>query len=135
MREVHPILWKVLKFNVDSAHAASDMLVLLSWATGIYTACVQSNPDFTSAPAWAPLLGSMAVLLDFLLDEDVKAKSSLQKSALVRTRRALRIVRAASVKECAEINVCSSLCSQNPALLPTVVKTLISRAKIGRSGQ
>ncbi len=98
MRVVHPVLWKVLKSCADSAHAASDMLVLLSWATGIYTACVQSNPNFTSAPAWGPLLGSMAVLLDFLLDEDVKAKSSLQKSALVRTRRALRIVRTTLVE-------------------------------------
>ncbi|KAJ3552008.1 hypothetical protein NM688_g4384 [Phlebia brevispora] len=103
-------LWhEVHKFSKGpSAHAATDMLVLLSWACGIYTTSVQSNPDFTSSPAWSPLVGSMAILLDFLLDADVKAKPSVVKSALVRTRRALRT---------------------KLALLPLVVKTAISRVK------
>ena len=87
------VAWYEVLMSCDlSAHAASDMLVLLSWTTGIYSACVQSNADFTSSPAWGPLLGSIAVLLDLLLDESLRAKSSVQKSALVRARRALRTV-------------------------------------------
>lgn len=70
------------------------MFILLSWCSGIYTICLEHNEHFTSSPAWSPLVGSMATLLDLILDKTNRAKASIQKSALVRTRRALRSVSA-----------------------------------------
>ena len=72
---------------------AADMFVLLSWCCGLCAACLDSNPDFPQSRAWQVLLGCMASLVDMLLDPATRAKKSLQKSALVRTRRALRHVR------------------------------------------
>lgn len=68
------------------------MFVLLSWCCGLYVACLECNPDFTKSRSWTALLGIMASLVDMLLDPATRAKKSLQKSALVRTRRALRYV-------------------------------------------
>ncbi|PSR76114.1 hypothetical protein PHLCEN_2v8664 [Hermanssonia centrifuga] len=92
----------------SSAYPPSDMLVLLSWACGIYVSCLKCNPDFTSSPAWSPLVGTMAVLLDLLLDKSARVKHAVQKSALVRTRRALR---------------------SGPDKLPSVMRVLMSQAK------
>ncbi|THG98438.1 hypothetical protein EW026_g3754 [Hermanssonia centrifuga] len=92
----------------SSAYPPSDMLVLLSWACGIYVSCLKCNPDFTSSPAWSPLVGTMAVLLDLLLDKSARVKHAVQKSALVRTRRALR---------------------SDPDKLPSVMRVLMSQAK------
>ena len=68
------------------------MFVLLGWCCGTYSICLEHNENFTSYPAWSPLVGTMAVLLDLILDKTNRAKASIQKSALVRTRRALRSV-------------------------------------------
>ena len=68
------------------------MFVLLSWCCGLYITCLECSPDFPSNRAWPILLGLTASLVDMLLDPSTHAKKSLQKSALVRTRRALRHV-------------------------------------------
>ncbi|RDX47550.1 ARM repeat-containing protein [Lentinus brumalis] len=92
----------------SSSHAAADMLVLLSWCCGLYTACLECNPDFPKSPSWTALLGVMASLVDMLLDPSTHSKKSLQKSALVRTRRALR---------------------HSPENLPAVMRTLLGLTK------
>ncbi|KAI0657693.1 ARM repeat-containing protein [Cubamyces menziesii] len=92
----------------SSSHMAADMFVLLSWCCGLYAACLDSNPDFPQSRAWQVLLGCMASLVDMLLDPATRAKKSLQKSALVRTRRALR---------------------HRPEVLPVVMKTLLGLVK------
>lgn len=84
------------RFSVNtphSSHAAADMFVLLSWCCGLYVACLECNPDFPQTRSWTALLGNMAILVDMILDPSTRSKKSLQKSALVRTRRALRYVR------------------------------------------
>ncbi|KAI0800349.1 ARM repeat-containing protein [Fomes fomentarius] len=92
----------------SSAHAAADMFVLLSWCCGLYVACLQCNPDFVKSRSWSALLGITTTLLELLLDPASRAKKSIQKSALVRTRRALRY---------------------SPEILPTVMNTLLSITK------
>ncbi|KAH9856756.1 ARM repeat-containing protein [Lenzites betulinus] len=92
----------------SSSHAAADLFVLLSWCCGLYAACLDSNPDFTSSRSWTALLGIMAALVEMLLDPAARSKKSLQKSTLVHTRRALR---------------------HRPDILPTVMKTLLGLAK------
>lgn len=72
-----------------SSYAPADVFVLLSWSCGLYTVCLHAQPSFASTHQWKGLVGSMALLLNFLLGES-RTKSSMQKSALVRTRRALR---------------------------------------------
>ncbi|EKM53603.1 uncharacterized protein PHACADRAFT_125439 [Phanerochaete carnosa HHB-10118-sp] len=91
-----------------SAYPPADMLVLLSWCAGIYSVCVEHNPHFTSSVPWSPLVGSMATLLDLILDKANRAKPSVQKGALVRARRALR---------------------SSPRDIHSVIETLITRAK------
>ncbi|KAL4249154.1 TOG domain-containing protein [Abortiporus biennis] len=103
------LVHEVKKFlKGPSSFAASDMLVLLSWSCGIYSTCLRVNADFSKSKAWEPLLTVIASLLDSLLDENTKVKSSIQKSALVRTRRALR---------------------SSPEHLTTVMQALISISK------
>ncbi|KAI0343486.1 ARM repeat-containing protein [Trametopsis cervina] len=91
-----------------SAYPSADMLVLLSWLCGIYSTCVKYNAEFALSPPWISLVASMATLLDLLLDDSLKTKPNVRKSALVRTRRALR---------------------SHPQHLPTVVKTLVATGK------
>jgi hypothetical protein len=67
------------------------LFVLLNWAYGIYTICVKQNENFPTSPAFKALVGSMALLLDMVL-ESSKSKDTLKRGALVRTRRALRSV-------------------------------------------
>ncbi|RPD57344.1 ARM repeat-containing protein [Lentinus tigrinus ALCF2SS1-7] len=74
----------------SSSHAAADMFVLLNWCCGLYVACLECNPDFPQSRCWTALLGIMASLVDMILDPSTRSKKSLQKSARVRTRRALR---------------------------------------------
>lgn len=75
-----------------SAYPAADKLVLLSWLCEIYSVGLKYNAGLTSEPSWTPLVSAIAVLLDLILDDTTKIKSSVRKSALVRTRRALRLV-------------------------------------------
>ncbi|OBZ65072.1 Translational activator GCN1 [Grifola frondosa] len=91
-----------------SSHAAADMFVLLGWCCGLYVACLQSNPEFTSSRCWEVLVGVMASLVDMLLDPSTRTKHSIQKSSLVRTRRALR---------------------SKPEQLPVIMRTLLRLAK------
>ncbi|KAI0366693.1 ARM repeat-containing protein [Pilatotrama ljubarskyi] len=98
----------------SSSHAAADMFVLLSWCCGLYVACLDSNPDFPKTRSWQALLGIMATLVDMLIDPATRAKKPLQKSALVRTRRALR---------------------HRPEALPLVMKSLLALAKTMPSPQ
>ncbi|OCH93463.1 ARM repeat-containing protein [Obba rivulosa] len=91
-----------------NSYASADMFVLLSWTCGLYISCVKTNPNFASTPSWESLLGVMATLVDLLLNESVRVKPSVQKSALVRTRRALRA---------------------SPTNIPVVIRTLTSRSK------
>ncbi|KAI0688462.1 ARM repeat-containing protein [Cytidiella melzeri] len=91
-----------------SAYPSTDMLVLLSWLCGIYSTCLNCNPDFASSSSWTLLIGAMATSLDLLLDGSLKTKPSVQKSAVVRSRRALR---------------------SHPQHITTAITTLIARAK------
>ncbi|KAI0757516.1 ARM repeat-containing protein [Daedaleopsis nitida] len=91
----------------SSSHAAADMFVLLSWCCGLYVACLDCSPDFTISRSWTVLIGVMASLMNMLLDPSTHAKKSLHKSALVRSRRALR---------------------HSPETLPVVMKTLLRLA-------
>ncbi|KAA1470496.1 ARM repeat-containing protein [Dentipellis sp. KUC8613] len=91
-----------------NSYAPADLFVLLSWCCGLYIACVKSNPLFSSSVSWNKLVGSIAVLLDLLLNPSTRAKPAIQKSALVRTRRALRSA---------------------PPLIRVVMKTLLALSK------
>ncbi|KAF8131842.1 armadillo-type protein [Boletus edulis] len=73
-----------------SSYAAADLFVLLNWSCGLYTTCTSANPDVVSSDAWRVLTGILATLLDLLLNPSIRSKPTMQKSALVRTRRALR---------------------------------------------
>ncbi|CCM02945.1 uncharacterized protein FIBRA_05060 [Fibroporia radiculosa] len=75
-----------------SSYASADIFVLLSWCCGLYTVCLQCSPDFvtTSSIAWNGLISVIANLVDLVLDDSTRIKPSIRKSALVRTRRALR---------------------------------------------
>ncbi|KAK0212097.1 armadillo-type protein [Desarmillaria ectypa] len=77
------------KLSSSSACAPSDLFTLLSWCCGIYTICIQHNPEFLETQSWNALLGSTALLLDMISDSS-RAKESLKHAALVRTRRAFR---------------------------------------------
>ena len=79
-------------FRLLSSYAPSDIYVLLSWACGLYTVCVKHNSDFITSNYWRVLVGSMALLVDMLM-ESTQAKPSLKHGGLVLTRRALRSVR------------------------------------------
>ncbi|KAF9479098.1 ARM repeat-containing protein [Pholiota conissans] len=80
---------KLAKKGSADSYAPSDLFVLLSWSCGLYTVCVKHNPDFPKSNPWRALIGSLALVLD-MLTESSKAKPSLKKGGLVRTRRALR---------------------------------------------
>ncbi|KAH9925947.1 ARM repeat-containing protein [Epithele typhae] len=73
-----------------SSCAAADIFVLLSWSCGLYVICLDCDPEFPTSRAWPVLLAIMACLVDMLLDPTTPGKKSIHKSALVRTRRALR---------------------------------------------
>jgi hypothetical protein len=77
-------------FRPLSSYAPSDIYVLLSWACGLYTVCVKHNPDFITSNSWRVLVGSMALLLDMLM-ESTQAKPSLKHGGLVLTRRCFTI--------------------------------------------
>ncbi|KAF5354845.1 hypothetical protein D9756_005584 [Leucocoprinus leucothites] len=77
------------KRNSADSYAPADLFVLLSWGCGIYAICVKQNEQFSSTPPFKALVGSIALLLDMVL-ESSKAKGTLKRGALTRTRRALR---------------------------------------------
>ncbi|KAJ3828802.1 translational activator GCN1 [Lentinula raphanica] len=77
------------KRGSSSSYAPSNLFVLLEWCSGLYTVCLEANPQFTESPAWKSLVGSIAILLDMICESD-RAKPSLKNGALVRVRRALR---------------------------------------------
>lgn len=79
--------------SVSSSYASSNVFVLLSWCCSIYSECLSINPDFPSTSSWNVLLGAFATLIGILLDNSAHTKPAVRKSALVRTRRALRSVR------------------------------------------
>ncbi|KAH9175038.1 ARM repeat-containing protein [Lactarius sanguifluus] len=73
-----------------NSHAPTEAFSLLCWCCGLYAVVVRHSPDFPSSVSWVSLVTFMAPLLDILLQSSTRAKSSVQKSAIVRTRRALR---------------------------------------------
>ncbi|KAH9007605.1 ARM repeat-containing protein [Lactarius deliciosus] len=73
-----------------NSHAPTEAFSLLCWCCGLYAVVVRHSPDFPSSVSWISLVTFMAPLLDILLQSSTRAKSSVQKSAIVRTRRALR---------------------------------------------
>lgn len=79
-----------IALHLRSAYAPADLFVLLTWSCGLYTTCLAAAPDFVSSDAWPVLAGILATLLDLLLHPSTRSKPTMQKSALVRTRRALR---------------------------------------------
>ena len=74
----------------SSSYAAADIFVLLSWSCGLYTTCLSASQDFVSTDSWPVLSGILATLLDIQLSPSTRSKPTMQNSALVRTRRALR---------------------------------------------
>jgi hypothetical protein len=94
--------------TASSSYAAADLFVLLSWACGLYTTSLAASPDLASSDAWRVLTGVLATLLDLQLNPSTQSKPTMQKSALVRTRRALRSA---------------------PKQLHLLISTLVSQAK------
>lgn len=84
------IVPRLLSFFFSSSYAAADLFVLLNWSCGLYTTCLAASPDFVSSDGWRALTGIFATLLDLQLAPSTRSKPTMQKSALVRTRRALR---------------------------------------------
>ncbi|KAK1228592.1 translational activator of GCN4 [Marasmius sp. AFHP31] len=95
----------------SSSYAPSNLYVLLSWACGLYTVCLQSNPTFAEPQSWKSILSSIAILLDMLCSSQ-QAKPSLKNGGLVVTRRALRSA---------------------GSRIPDVISTLLSLSKAGQS--
>ncbi|KZT22524.1 ARM repeat-containing protein [Neolentinus lepideus HHB14362 ss-1] len=96
------------KRGATGSLAASNMYVLLSWSCGLYSVCLESNPNFVSSQSWEVLVRVIALLTDLVRHPGTRSKHALQKSALVRTRRALR---------------------SHPERLPALMETLIRQAK------
>ncbi|EIN06629.1 ARM repeat-containing protein [Punctularia strigosozonata HHB-11173 SS5] len=93
-----------------SSYAATDRFVLLSWTCGVYTVCLQTNPDFPSVSSqpWNALLGVLAILIESILDPTGSTKPSIRQSSLTRTRRAFR---------------------SSPKSLPLTMSTLVTLSK------
>ncbi|KAG2158689.1 armadillo-type protein [Suillus bovinus] len=96
------------KRGSPSTYAPSNIFVLLSWTCGLYATCLRFSPGFTSSPPWKVLVEIFATLLDMQLNRSTRTKPTMQKSAFVRTRRALRSA---------------------PEELPTLMATLVAQAK------
>ncbi|KAF8911690.1 armadillo-type protein [Gymnopilus junonius] len=111
------------KGNSDS-YAPSDLFVLLSWSCGLYTICVKHNPHFPASSSWRVLVGSLAVLLD-MLTESTKAKFSLKKGSLVRTRRALR-TEGSKIPEVISTLLSMSKTNQTPTRLAMLIGVSVS---------
>jgi hypothetical protein len=75
-----------------SSMAPANLFALLSWCCALYAVLVRYSTTFRSSALWTSLATSMATLLDLLRQPSTRAKSSIQKGAVVRTRRALRSV-------------------------------------------
>ncbi|KZV66749.1 ARM repeat-containing protein [Peniophora sp. CONT] len=71
-----------------SGHASGSILVLLSWAAGLYTVVLHADGAWSHTAA--TLLGALAVLLDAVLGEGKKTRGAVRKAAEARARRALR---------------------------------------------
>ncbi|KAH7908270.1 armadillo-type protein [Hygrophoropsis aurantiaca] len=99
---------RISRRGTPSSYASADIFVLLSWSCGLYTQCLQISPDFSSSDSWPVLVEILAILLDLQLNQSSRTKPTMQKSALVRTRRALRSA---------------------PNNLPVLMNTLIAQAK------
>jgi hypothetical protein len=80
------------KGSGPATYASTDLFVLLSWCCGIYEVCTKSAEDFPAARAWPILVGLIATLSDLLLSPASRTKPAIQKTTIVRTRRALRSV-------------------------------------------
>ncbi|KAG1774599.1 armadillo-type protein [Suillus placidus] len=98
----------IAKRGSPSTYAPADIFVLLSWACGLYATCLRSSPGFTSSPPWKVLVEIFATLFDMQLNRSTRTKPTMQKSAFVRTRRALRSA---------------------PEELPVLMATLVAQAK------
>ncbi|KIJ63493.1 hypothetical protein HYDPIDRAFT_175892 [Hydnomerulius pinastri MD-312] len=99
---------RISKRGSPSSYAPADIFVLLNWSCGLYTTCLKSSANFVSSESWSVLIGILAELLDLQLNRSTRMKPTMQKSALVRTRRALRSA---------------------PEQLPTLMSTLITQTK------
>ena len=73
-----------------SGHASASILVLLSWAAGLYAVVVHADGTW-SHTAFA-LLNALALLLDAVLGPAAKSRAAVRKAAEGRARRALRSV-------------------------------------------
>ncbi|KDQ20094.1 hypothetical protein BOTBODRAFT_101949 [Botryobasidium botryosum FD-172 SS1] len=91
-----------------NASALSNQYVLLTWMCSLYGVCLALDSSFTSRPVWTSTVRVLATLLDSILGADSKSKGSIQKSATVITRRAVR---------------------KNSAAIPNLIETLLSLAK------
>ncbi|KAH7883448.1 armadillo-type protein [Phlebopus sp. FC_14] len=103
---------RMLKRGSPSSYAPADIFILLSWSCGLYTTCLRCSPHFVSSGSWPVLVGILAALLDLQLNRSTRTKPTMHKSALVRTRRALRSA---------------------PEHLATLMTTLIAQAKTSQT--
>ncbi|KAF9234000.1 armadillo-type protein [Melanogaster broomeanus] len=94
--------------SLSSSYAPADIFVLLNWTCGLYTTCLRSSANFVTSDSWRVLIGILSALLDMQLNRSTRTKPTMQKSALVRTRRALRSA---------------------PETLPILMSALVTQAK------
>lgn len=118
--------------SLCSAYAPSNIFVLLSWSCGLYTVCVKHNSQFSASNSWRVLIGSMALLLD-MITESTKAKPSVKKGALVRTRRALRSVSVSGFPSKVQPVFLRLLTSKDGAKIPEVISTLLTLLKTNQT--
>jgi hypothetical protein len=109
---------------VFSSHAPTDFFSLLCWCCGLYTVVIHYPSISSSSPPWTSLTAIMTTLLDLLLQPSTRAKPSVRKSAVVRTRRALRSVNMTFVFLGQAL-----IFFQSPTHLPYVMNALLAQSK------
>lgn len=77
--------------KMAGAVSAAQISVLFAWVCNLYTLILSLDGNFTKTNSWSKLVSAFAILFDLLLDSTTPIKLSLQKSAIVQARRAIRL--------------------------------------------
>lgn len=77
----------------SSSSAPANQFVLLNWACVLYETLLKTDVKPPAAKPFTTLVGVIASMLDCLLDKSMRVKDTIRKGAVVRTRRAIRMVR------------------------------------------
>ncbi|KAF9232420.1 hypothetical protein BU15DRAFT_67476 [Melanogaster broomeanus] len=96
----------------DGSAQATEIFLLLNWTCSLYTTYLGSSANLVASDSWHVLIGILSALLDMQLNRSTRKRPTLQNSALVPTRRALRFA---------------------PALLPIIMAALVTQAKAART--